>query len=1119
VTETDGSQTIYTFGGSSQRIEQINGPGAKDYSVTYQNCGPLPPYGQCTAGGEYVGGWRVQTVTKAGRTWTYSWDPALTSWPNQEHGVRVTHAAGYIGYRTFAVPSFGQGYFDIYPPADRIISISDELGRTTKLEHGGDLNPIVSKITFPEGNGKQYSYDQRGNLTSIREFPKPGSPWSDRYTYIEYAEAGSTTDCSQPAYCNKALRVRDPRGFVSRFTWNTSTGLMTSVERGLQGPSSSLTCSFGTDLCPKTTFGYTPLSAYYLNGSSQLVAGPAINLLTTTSKCEDTANCTAANQIVETLGYGSAGFANNLLLRTESVGKGGSNRTNTYGYDVVGNRIEVDGPRTDVSDITRFDWDLVRRPTDVVNPDGSATRRTYSTEGFIQSSSVGTSSGIGQFTAYETTAFQYDAVGNVARKTTPAGVTQFNYDSVGRLLCTAQRMNPGVFGSLPADSDACSLSTPANGVFDRITKNTYDAAGEITLIQKALGSPVAQSYATYAYTQNGKPDWVQDANGNRSDYTYDWFDRLERINFPSTTLGANVPNSSDYESYTYDENGNRKTVRLRSGETITSWFDALNREWWRDLPVGDDVYSGFDLLDRVKWKRHGSQSGQGVDYVYNAWSQPLTESAYGKTLTYDYDSGGNRTYLYWPDSNYVQYTYDAMNRVDQVREIGATSGPGLLADFSYDVLGRRSMLLRGNGTSTSWIYDGSSRLSTLTQDLAGTSKDLSNTFVYNAANQAVSRTFSNDSYQYVAPVLSQSYSRDGLNRYSTVGGLNFVHDSRGNLTNNGTRAFTYDLDNRLTRVDASSGSPTQLSLAYDPQGRLRQTTGSTTTQFLYSGAALVAETNASGSITQRYVPGPGTDEVLVWYEGAGLSSTTRRWLHANHQSSIIATTDGTGALVGTEYSYSAFGEPDASHGWNGSRFRFTGQIALPEVELYHYKARAYEPKTGRFLQPDTVGYKDDLNLYAYGHGDPLNNVDPTGNSAEALPEVVVTATRETAKKVVSMTGVDFAIVFAAPLIILGPSNGYVGSDKIACQDESACIALMAEKDRASKSRKSKPIDAPTGTKPIDKVPGLDKEKIHKIKEGISAGPEDYVGITPEGGIITTDPETGKSQDEGNISEY
>jgi hypothetical protein len=37
-----------------------------------------------------------------------------------------------------------------------------------------------------------------------------------------------------------------------------------------------------------------------------------------------------------------------------------------------------------------------------------------------------------------------------------------------------------------------------------------------------------------------------------------------------------------------------------------------------------------------------------------------------------------------------------------------------------------------------------------------------------------------------------------------------------------------------------------------------------------------------------------------------------------------------------------------------------------------------DPQSGRFLQTDPVGYKDDNDLYAYVHDDPLDGTDPTG---------------------------------------------------------------------------------------------------------------------------------------------
>ena len=83
--------------------------------------------------------------------------------------------------------------------------------------------------------------------------------------------------------------------------------------------------------------------------------------------------------------------------------------------------------------------------------------------------------------------------------------------------------------------------------------------------------------------------------------------------------------------------------------------------------------------------------------------------------------------------------------------------------------------------------------------------------------------------------------------------------------------------------------------------------------------------------------------------------------------------DATGAGVATS-KYSV----DGASASLASEFGFTGQLWLPSVQLYYYKARMYSPQLGRFMQRDPLGYAAGLNLYAYAGGDPVNARDPSG---------------------------------------------------------------------------------------------------------------------------------------------
>ena len=559
-------------------------------------------------------------------------------------------------------------------------------------------------------------------------------------------------------------------------------------------------------------------------------------------------------------------------------------------------------------------------------------------------------------------------------------VTQHTDDQVNRQLCSATRMNPAVYGSLP--TDACALSTQGANGPDRIAKSIYDAAGQVLQTLQALGTSVQRTYATNVWGQDGEQLSVTDANGNSTCSVYDGFLRLSQLRFPSTALGAGTCNAADYEGYSYDPGGNRLTLRKRDGvNTIAFTYDALDRQIVKDIPPSGasatDVYTDYDYAGRLIRARFASRTGTGVDYAYDTAGRLTSETTFSRALGYQYDLAGNRTRVTWPDGFYAGYVYDAMNRMTAANENGATSGAGLLATIAYDDLSRRTSLGRGNGASTSYGYDTADRVVSLAHAFVGTSSNQTWTFGYNNASQRISRTSANTLFDWTNhPPATVNKAYDGLNRDAAIAATTGGYDANGNLTFDGTRTFTYDVENRLL----TGSAPTAISLSYDPLGRLAQTTaGSAVTKFLYDGDRLSAEYDGSGNLLRRYVHGPGVDEPLVWYEGPGTSD--RRQLHQDPQGSIVAWSDGSGNTAASQIqAYGPYGEPQA---WAGSRFRYTGQIAIPEAQLYYYKARVYDPATGRFLQTDPVGYKDDLDLYAYVGDDPVDKTDPTGNQ-EAL---------------------------------------------------------------------------------------------------------------------------------------
>jgi len=214
--------------------------------------------------------------------------------------------------------------------------------------------------------------------------------------------------------------------------------------------------------------------------------------------------------------------------------------------------------------------------------------------------------------------------------------------------------------------------------------------------------------------------------------------------------------------------------------------------------------------------------------------------------------------------------------------------------------------------------------------------------------------------------------------------------------------YCCDYENQMTKVEkyvtdawVTKGEYTRDAL----MRRIEKVASGTTIRYYHDGWRVIEETEGAEtpSVERQYVFGNGVDEALILFRKNGPSYdpyyylTDRLW-------TVEALVNDSGNIA-EAYAYRAYGEPTIKAGagndgnWftsddatstastYGSTTMFTGRQHIVETGLYYFRMRTYEPKSGRFVSRDPVGYQDAMCLHGYVRERPNTMVDPYGKAS------------------------------------------------------------------------------------------------------------------------------------------
>jgi RHS repeat-associated protein len=739
---------------------------------------------------------------------------------------------------------------------------------------------------------------------------------------------------------------------------------------------------------------------------------------------------------VTTTNYDSYG---RITSRTEAgyvlVNSVPTQRTYTTGfqYNSLGQLTQINGPRTDVSDVTTLAY--------YANDSGQGNNRAQL---------MTVTDALGHITQYT----NYDANGNVGTITDPNGVvTQLTYDQRNRIKTVTNQSTSAVTEYFYDARGNISYIIPPEG--NRVDF-AYNLADRVTQITDNLGNKIQYEYDVEG-NRTGEDIFDPQQNLKKSlDFTFDAYNRLKRIVNPDTT----------YTEYTYDAKGNRTAVKDPRNNTTNLAYDALDRlvqttqplttitdqgydtqdnlisvtdpmtsttqYWFDDFgrknhaaspdtgatqylydeagnltqqvdAKGTVINYAYDALNRITSVQFPADSTQNITYTYDSTSvtygigkltgrtdtsgtyifyydaqgkmarEDKTVSGILYTTQYAYNKNNALTSITYPSGRTVTYSFDGAGRISQVSAIISGNLATLASSITYLPFGGLAGLIYGNSLSLTQEYNNQYRIASIT---VGSVLDLTYGYDANGNITSILDAINPPGGEPAEPTGVYSYEQ-GSNVLAAITGSSsatFVSDLNGNTTSENNRVYGYDLLNRLITV-TDNGNQIAVYTYNAMNHRMQKVTGVGTTIFHYDPKGhLIAETNQSGQTLVEYIY--LGDQPLAMIR----STEQAYYYHNDHLGTPRVLTDGSGNVVWKAL-YAPFGAATITTANFENKIRFPGQYCDTETGLHYNWNRYYDPKTGRYVTPDPIGLEGGINLYSYVEGNPINKTDPLGLDA------------------------------------------------------------------------------------------------------------------------------------------